>query len=90
MTAQAIINIVQAKKRYAEFEEYKYNLSECNYHWEFGEKIYEIIYKDSVEKWMKYGGLPLKNSDERFELMGYPLTINYHDKEMIKLWREVG
>lgn len=89
MNVQTIINIVQAKKRHAEFEEYKYNLSECNYYWELGEKVYRIIYEYSVEKWMKYG-LPFKNSDEKFELLGYPLKINYDDKDAIKLWREVG
>lgn len=51
------------------------------YEWELGVEVYRILTE----------GIPMYlDGICKMKLLGYPVRINYDDKEIIKLWKEVG
>lgn len=49
--------------------------------WELGAEVYRILTEDIP---MYLDGIC------KMKLLGYPVRINYDDKEIIKLWKEVS
>lgn len=52
------------------------------YEWELGVDIYRTIIEDIY--------MYLDDSVSKSKIFGYPVRINYDDKEIIKLWKEVS
>lgn len=52
-----------------------------NYEWELGVEVYRTLTEDDC---MYFGDAPSKST-----LIGNKVRINYDDKEIIKLWKEV-
>lgn len=51
------------------------------YEWELGVEVYRILTEGDP--------IYLDDTISKIELLGYPVRINYEDKENIKLWKEV-
>lgn len=51
------------------------------YEWELGVDIYRIMTEDCY--------MYLKDNAVKFTALGYPVRINYENKTIIKLWKEV-
>lgn len=56
--------------------------ADCKYEWELGTNICEMV-GGNFRAYIK------ENDLKNLTLMGYPVKINYEDKEIIKLWKEV-
>jgi hypothetical protein len=56
--------------------------ADCKYEWELGTDICEMV-GGNFRVYIK------ENDLKNLTLMGYPVRINYENKTIIKLWKEV-
>lgn len=56
--------------------------SDCKYEWELGADICEMV-GGNFRVYIK------ENDLKNLTLMGYPVRINYENKTIIKLWKDV-
>lgn len=78
MSNDEIWDKVNTLRGEAEYQDFKYGSS--TYEWELGAKVCNELLQE------------LKNINDESKIvtfMGFPIRINYHNINVIKLWREV-
>lgn len=78
MTNDEIWDKVNRLRGDAEYQDFKYGSG--TYEWELGAAI-------TAELWNAFENI--HNTEEKVLFMGIPIRINYDDRSVIKLWREV-
>lgn len=81
MTKTEIWKEIERLKAIAEFQNFFSRIG-YKYEWELGADVYGII-SNELHIYIN------ERSSERIELIGFPVRINYEDKTIIKLWKEV-